>query len=282
MNELNKRLIVLEGFGLHFQNLMICRPAELLFASGIPVCGFAYSLCQFSDTFNFIWFYPVILLSGWHVLAVNDYFTSGKERGRKSFLQIQIFFPFFILPPILSVILLDNLPLLTVMTITVLNWDLYSMFGKKGWFSGILHNFIAGGIHFILGATAVSNPGMIGIWPEALFFSLAMTGAAMHHDASHFSEDMGNGYRTGAVMFGYEKWWRMALIPMLFSIFPLYFATNLFCLVFGIALSLYFISYFLFLFVFPGRHLRLFRSICRGIFSLAALAYISKLMINLY
>ena len=72
------------------------RVAELFFATGIPVTGFALAAKNVATLDNFIWFYPVTLLAGWHVLAVNDLFFSATRIFQEEIncFLLHFFFPF--------------------------------------------------------------------------------------------------------------------------------------------------------------------------------------------
>lgn len=265
------------------------RLAELFFATGISLIGFMLATKNIDTLYNFIWFYPVTLLAGWHVLAVNDFFFSDKHFPRREELLSPAFFlPVFLVPVAGTLVLLEigNWSFATSIALTVVNWDIYSIFGKRRWISGLLHNSLAGALHFSIGLTAAGCLFFHEFRPETIFFALAMTGAAIHHDASHTLEDFMHDYKTGAVVFGHSCWWRCAIIPMSFSLLPLCYCNNLFSMVFVFSLIIYLISYIIFNLSFSGedftRRYSIFRTLCRVIFALGGLIFIVLSMTRLF
>ena len=264
------------------------RVAELFFATGIPVTGFALAAKNVATLDNFIWFYPVTLLAGWHVLAVNDLFFSDKNfPGRDKLLSTAFFLPIFFVPVVVALILLQigNGSFVAAIVLTVINWDIYSVWGKRRWLSGLLHNSLAGAFHFSIGLTAVGCPIFCEFRAETIFFALAMSGAVMHHDASHSVEDSMRKYKTGAVVFGRERWWKLAVVPMFFCLQTLFYCEKLFSMVFTFSLIVYSISYIIFIFLSsygdPARRYSLFRGLCRAIFALGGLVFIALSILRL-
>ncbi len=257
--------------------LMKSRMTELLFATGIPLAGFMGSAASAADLQRLLWFLPVLLAAGWHVISVNDRFFRP-ERARSGKLgESSTFISFFLVPPAVGFTLMNAgmFAAFVVMLLIILNWDIYSISGKRGWLSGLAHNFAGGGLHYLLGAAAASQSFTQRTWAEAVFFALAMTCGAMHHDAADFPEDLVNGYETGAVKFGYERWWQLGIVPMALSLLFLYCAEREFAVCFGLACTAYFTAYIAFSSgALGGLQYALFRKACRIIFAFCGLAYV--------
>ena len=161
-----------------------------------------------------------------------------------------------------------------VLLLVMLNWDVYALWGKRRWGSGLLHNFLGGGLHFLLGAVAAGAPDLVFTLPLSLYFALTMTGAALHHDALHADEDREQGYRTGAVAFGRNRWWRLGVVPLLLAQPALAWAGRDFLGPFAAAFAVYLGLYLVFSCrPSPGER-PLFRSLCRLAYAVAGLAYL--------
>jgi hypothetical protein len=158
-----------------------------------------------------------------------------------------------------------------------LNWDIYSILGKGVFPFSMINNFIGGALHFSLGLSAAEIDISRALSrPETFFFAFAMLCGSMHHDSYDAEEDQIRGFRTGAVVFSSDFWWKLSVFPMIISIFFLLKTEKLFAvLFFAAAVIPYFLGYFsvLFLSKTPSKIL-MFRFLCRGIFGSAALLYI--------
>ena len=117
---------------------------------------------------------------------------------------------------------IGNRSFAAAIALTIINWDVYSVWGKRHWLSGLLQNSLAGALHFSIGLTAAGCTIFCEFRAETIFFALAMTGAAMHHDASHAVDDSMHHYKTGAFVFGQECWWKYSIVRMFFCLQPLY------------------------------------------------------------
>ncbi len=249
----------------------IAKIAEIFFASGIPVTGLAVST---EDRAGFISSLPLLLAviaaGGWHVKTLNDNYEEGFSPAR---ISLGAILPLAALPFMLYFNPLMALPLLLIL----LNWDIYSLFGKNHFPLSMANNFLAGFLHFSLGLAAGgrSLPDATRT-PEAFFFALAMLSGSMHHDAYHQEEDSSRGATTGAVRFGPERWWKAAVFPMILSIPFLARSSPLFLQIFSIlALSPYFIGYFSVLALSEKPQKKfLFRLFCRLSFGSSAALYI--------
>lgn len=225
-------------------NIFLSRASELFFAAGIPMVAFISLIDDLSLLKRLLWLLPLLLLTGRHIITVND-FCFDKKINKEKLKKPEVFFPIFIIPclPVLFFLSLKHFLLIFILLIIIINWDIYSFFGKRHWFSGLLHNFLGGMTHYLAGAAGADVKDWMPLCPAFLFFAFAMTGGAMHHDALDVNEDCLKGYKTGAVRFGADRWWRLGVIPLLLSQIFLIYTTKLFSLTFGAASVLYFAVY---------------------------------------
>lgn len=250
------------------------RLAEIFFATGIPTVGFFSVFVNDTQLYRLLWFYPVLILAGWHVVAVNDLFFDKSLSKRAGLGRLSVSLPLFFVPFVIAWSAFLSVPFCIYVALTVINWDIYSVRGKNHWASCMVHNFLAGGLHFMIGTAGADYSDMANVWPMALFFAFAMSAGAMHHDAMHFVEDLQKGYRTGAVCFGMEKWWSLGIIPMSLSLPFLYFAPFTFSLCFSGAAILYFMAYTVTVASANGPAGAIwFRTACRAIFAAAGLGF---------
>lgn len=260
------------------------RFAEVFLSMGIPAIGYIRT-AEHIDWKSLCWQIPVILLAAWHIIIINDN-SFGKNISIKTTFFSEknitggILFPFLILPSIYISPLFGLL-----IFITIINWDIYSLKGKRNWIAGLLHNFIGGALHFMIGISCAFNRdmGVFNIedirsififWPEILFFAFAMTSGAMHHDSFDTEEDRQYGYITGAVKFSSERWWRLAAVPFLAATGCLIFTEPIFRISFIVSSIAYFSTYTTLSLKKRPTSSREFRSICRLSFIGGALLYL--------
>ncbi len=264
------------------ESIAASRLVEIVLACGIPVCGFVAGLASHPSRLQDIfWLLPSLLLAGLHVVQVNDRFTSaqgrsrsvGDESGLNFYLRVSLpLLASFAIPAFCAGSLQVKALFCSLLLAVVINWNIYSIAGKNNCLAGICHNFLGGGLHFMLGWSA-SGFGEAPPIAESLFFALAMSGAGMQHDASHREEDSRNGFRTGAVVFGAERWWSLGFLPLLASSVPLFFSAEQFCNAFGVAFIAYSLMFMVFHIANGRRNQVLFRLLSRLIFASAGLIY---------
>jgi hypothetical protein len=260
------------------------RFAEVFLSMGIPAIGYLRIFSKINWE-SLAWQVPVMLLAAWHVIIINDSSFGPNTCIRRSFLSKRnitgaLLFPLFILPS------LYVSPLFGIFVfLTMINWDIYSLKGKRHWLSGLFHNFIGGALHFSIGIACAENSEMgvisiesfkaiVSCWPEIMFFAFAMTAGAMHHDSFDVKEDSEYGYTTGAVKFSPDKWWRLAIVPFFMSVAFLVFAQNDFRTSFMISSIAYFAVYTFVSFRKKPTTYLPFRSICRTVFIISAGIYL--------
>ncbi|HBC89735.1 MAG TPA: hypothetical protein DCZ94_22580 [Lentisphaeria bacterium] len=254
------------------KSLMKSRIVELLFGTGIPLVGFACATKGIENLADLYWFYAFLLLTGWHVLAVNDICFD-----RKSFrFSIKYFPPLVMAPAILLYFSTQKPVFVLILFLIIINWNIYSVYGKYNWLTGMFHNFSGGVLHFLAGVAAAGCTDMYQYSAQALFFGFAMLSGAMHHDACHSSEDMERDYRTGAVVFGKRIWWRLGIMPMIAGIVFLLCTKDMpFMFCFCFSSSLYLIMYSAVNTWKLNNGMLYFRILCRLAFATGAVAYIA-------
>jgi len=262
----------------------VSRLAEVFLSMGIPAIGYLRVVKEV-EWESLAWQIPVMLLAAWHVIIINDSSFGAKTDLKKSFLSKRnitgaVLFPFFIFPS------LYVSPLFGILVfLTMVNWDIYSLKGKRHWLSGIFHNFLGGALHFSIGIACAENSemGIISIesfeaiascWPETLFFALTMTSGAMHHDSFDVEEDRQNGYITGAVKFSPDRWWRLAAIPFMAATALLFLTEHTFSGAFIVSSIAYFAVYTIISFKKKPTVFLPFRTICRLVFIIGAGIYL--------
>ncbi len=246
------------------------RTVELLFGTGIPLVGF-FSCCQPGNVQSgLLWMYPLLLVAGWHILVVNDIFFDRENSRMKTWQMV----PVIAVPPLLVVAGLRQQMLVTMLFLIIINWNLYSYFGKRNWMSGLFHNFAGGFLHFLAGVAGAGGDIAASL-PMAFFFAFAMTAGAMHHDAAHAEEDSSMKYDTGAVSFGAIRWWRLGIIPMLAAAPLLFLQGGLFMKCFAAACILYAVLYaVMYSRIEKTENMLVFRILCRLVFAAAAMVFI--------
>jgi len=219
------------------------RPLELLLGTGIPLLGY-FSVARGEIPLGPLsGFLAALLLAGWHILTVNDLLFERQPFAPEKLWQTKNLIPVWLAPAVAVGLLLPLGNSAPGLALIIFNWDLYAWRGKRSWQSALFHHLLGGGLHFLLGATAAGLDAIAPVLPQTLFFALAMAGASCHHDANHAAEDLAQGYATGAVRFGRDRWWRLGLVPMLGAQAALWFATcelrNPFLAAFVVYFSLY-------------------------------------------
>jgi len=247
------------------------RIIELLFGTGIPMVGFFCAVRNMEGLSLLYIAYPLLLITGWHVLAVNDICF---DRKKFSF-SLKYFLPIIVVPIILGIFCLQKPVFALVLFLIIVNWNIYSVYGKYHWLTGLFHNFSGGLLHFLAGIAAAGCSDMFQFAPQALFFGFAMLSGAVHHDASHSAEDLDHNYRTGAVVFGEFNWWRLGILPMFVGmIFLLHTNDMPFMLSFCISTSIYFVLYLAMSTFKPAGYMLYFRLFCRIAFAIGAIGYV--------
>jgi hypothetical protein len=254
----------------------ISRFSEVILSLGIPGIGYLRVAPKVISG-DLAWQIPVVLLAAWHVILVND-----KSFGKK-FSVKDIFFKentlssewFLLFPVLVSLFILPEFGFLIFLT--MFNWDIYSLAGKRNWLTGLFHNFIGGSLHFIIGLSIAAElsgaEDLLNYGGEILFFGFTMTAGGMHHDSFDAEEDRIAGYVTGAVKFSPDIWWRLAIIPFGAGITMLAFCEDYFRVIFMLVSILYLLFYsFMGLKKSPST-LPVFRKICRVIFIAGAVTY---------
>ena len=255
------------------------RLAESVLSLGIPAVGY---LAGGGDAhMKALVYVPGVLLAAAHILSVNDA-AFGRETSLSNLLadRKNIIFTLF-LPLTLIPYSFINLPFTLLIFLTALNWDVYSVKGKRFWLAGLMHNAAGGALHFMLGlAAAADSAGLFGRTcsppAEIAYFALLMTAGAMHHDAFDAEEDRAAGYITGAVRFGSDLWWRLAVIPFLVGTAALFGAEEMFRSSFILPSAAYFALYLIFSLSGKPAGRPVFRVFCRIIFVLGAVIYIIR------
>ncbi|HPN83757.1 MAG TPA: hypothetical protein PK821_00340 [Victivallales bacterium] len=259
-------------------NRTVAKIAEIFFASGIPIvaaarCGESYR--DFLIGMPFL--LAVIFAGGWHIKTVNDEFES---KGGNIKISKGIIIP---LAAILMLIFMKPSIALPIVLI-IISWNFYSLFGKNYFILSMMCNFLGGFLHFVLGMMAAGSSFVHAInSPESSFFGFAMLCGSMHHDSYHAEADRSKGFETGAVRFGPELWWQLAISPMLISMFFLTNCEDLFMKIFlALGVFPYFIGYFgVLIFADHPSKKTFFRPFCRTSFGLAAVGYIfTKIFLN--
>lgn len=254
--------------------LFAIRSSEILLATGIPLIAFFSSINQLSAINRLLWLYPLLIIAGWHVIAVNDLLFDKSVSKKEKLFKFKIFIP-VILVPLAVICLIPSIPSVSIsLLLIMLNWDLYSAFGKNYWHTGLFHNFLGGFLHFCAGAYGGGNVQNPHLWAMGLFLALAMSSGAMHHDAIDFQEDSQQLYITGAVRFGADRWWRLAPIPLLLAQVLFCFTPILFSLCFGISSMFYLCVYLIAAFGEKPSCRSWFRFVCRLIFACGSVIYI--------
>lgn len=254
-------------------NRTFAKIAEIFFASGIPIIALADSS---QNKANFFAALPlltsIIFIGGWHVKTFNDDCEDGKK------LSLSALFPLIVIPLFLYLRPLTGMLLIFIF----INWDIYSLKGKNNYIISLIANFLGGFLHFLLGASCSNGNFLDFSFYKALFFAFAMLCGSMHHDAYHAEEDKLRSYCTGAVKFGANYWWRLAIFPMIFTLFFLPHSEAIFTKPFLLfALIPYFVSYFIIFTAVKNPHkFLLFRIVCRIFFALAALIFIIQHLQN--
>ncbi len=245
--------------------------AEIFFSSGIPIVAFAKFA---NNTTTFIDGIPILLAivatGGWHIKTIND---QCEEHPKRIKLTASLVIPLLLIPALLYFKPNTAIPIVLI----VLNWDFYSIFGKKYFFLSMVNNFWGGFLHFALGLTMAGIPFTNSFSSSTtFFFGFAMLCGSMHHDAYHVTEDKEHKFFTGAVRFNPEIWWKLAVFPMIIAIFFLIQDENIFLRVFlPIAILPYLIGYFTIILLSPRpSKIIFFRLFCRLSFGLATLTYI--------
>ena len=254
---------------------VVSRLLEVVLSFGIPAIGFV-GVAAADDWQRLAWVLPLSLLVSVHVIVVNDqaFGVVGKGAWR-----LPLSSPRFLWksPGVIALIAMCVAnPLFGLLTAaTVVNWDAYSLAGKRRCLSGMAHNFIGGGLHYFLGVACVSGrvDDLQRHLPEALFFAMAMTAGAMHHDAYDVREDSAAGYKTGAVLFGPDRWWRWAVFFFLAAQIPLAHTPPNFRFCFTASSFVYFLGFAFASWRRDPSRLFWFRPLCRLAFLGAAVGF---------
>ncbi|HCE43201.1 MAG TPA: hypothetical protein DET40_06615 [Lentisphaeria bacterium] len=244
---------------------------EIFFGTGIPMVGFICAVKNADALLDLCWFYPLLLLTGWHVVTVNDICFD-----RSSFKFSMKYFPSLVAVPLILACMFFLKPVfIAIMFLIILNWNVYSFYGKFNWITGLFYNFSGGILHFLAGVTAAGRTDIYPYLVPALFFGFAMLSGAIHHDACHYSEDSDRKYKTGAVVFGELSWWRIGIVPMLAGIISLLNSNDmLFMFCFCVSSSMYLVMYSVMSTWKFNNYMLYFRILCRLAFAMGAIAYI--------
>ncbi|MFZ2657179.1 MAG: hypothetical protein WAX69_19750 [Victivallales bacterium] len=253
------------------KSVLKSRIVEIFFGTGIPMVGFVCAVKSAGGLIDICWFYPLLFLTGWHIITVNDIcFDRSSFRFSMKYIPSLVFVPL-----ILAGVIFLKPAFIIILFLIILNWDIYSSYGKYNWLTGLFHNFTGGILHFLVGVAAAGGMDLFAYYAPALFFGFAMLSGAIHHDAGHLSEDSCRKYKTGAVVFGDFSWWRLGVIPMLAGIiFLLITKDMLFMFCFCISSSLYFGLYSITATWKFNNYMLYFRVFCRLAFAIGALVYI--------
>ena len=213
---------------------LISRCSEMLLSLGIPSVAYIASNGNM-EIRELIPRITLILLGAWHVVTVNDDSFGCRPPSIRFLTTRKNIIPKLLVPAILTA----STPFLpvtgVVILVTIISWDMYSLWGKRDWRGSLIFNCVGGGTHFLIGLACASQASFArfaeltqSMIPEIIFFALAMTSGAMHHESFDSVEDAHAKYVTGAVKFSPNIWWRLAAIPLTIAILPLFFTQPLF------------------------------------------------------
>ncbi len=247
------------------------RFAELVFAGGLPIIGYIVGMNHFDQLFE-IWIMMIATcFVGWHIQVVNDV-CFPEKRVSPAKLIIAGLLPVFSFIITIHSGYYDASLFLFLM---IINWHIYSRFFKGFFPMSLLHNFCGGFLHTGVGML-FSGMEIDQAMVYGIYFGFMMTGASMQHDALDYREDKNAGYRTGAVYFGREKWWRLGAAPIILANIILIFECTIFRAFLLTAFLIYILCYIYFYNKkFDELNLLLFRFISRIIYGLAGVVYIS-------
>ena len=260
---------------------VLSRITEVILSLGIPAVGYLSFNSAKIGSFSLLWQIPVTLLAAWHVILINDNAFSKRTLTSEVFMAEKnisggLLIPLILLPSLYLTPLFG-----TLIFLTILNWDIYSLKGKRNWIAGVLHNFIGGALHFLIGLAAAAKfadiDRLFSHWPEVLFFAFTMTAGAMHHDSFDAEEDKESDYVTGAVKFSSDTWWRLAVIPFMAGMAMLPFAEKSFAISFLFPSLIYLLLYVFVACRKTPSTVTAFRPICRLIFISGALIYLYRI-----
>lgn len=255
---------------------LISRLSEVVLSLGIPAVAYIASNGN-PDIREIIPRIILILFGAWHVIAVNDEAFASHIPPLKILVTKKHAFPKWTAPSLLLVLIPLFPVTATIILFTIISWDVYSLFGKCDYRGSLAFNFIGGASHYLIGLACASNTSFARFaeitcenTPEIVFFALAMTSGAMHHESFDATEDADAGYATGAVKFSPDLWWRLGAFPLALAIFPLLATSQPFKYCFLAATTAYFASYAIFSFYHHPSRKQRFRLICRTAFVMAA------------
>lgn len=243
---------------------------EFLFAAGLPLIGYCLAITS-HNALPQIWLMLIATgLSGAHILTFNDA-CFPERRGTLRLVGVHacILAPLFIF-----VCSRGHHGAVLALLAMVVNWDLYAWIGKRNWLLSLLHHFIGGALHVSVGFLFAG-----GDWRQAAFvgvyFGLCMVGGAMHHEAIDVDEDHAAGFVSGAVRFGFQRWFVLGAVPM--TLAHLWLLQQLNC--FSAVMLTAFAVYIVLLLVDAARridHCRAmaFRMNCRILYGLAGAGYL--------
>ena len=260
---------------------ILSRITEVILSLGIPAVGYLSFNSPEIGSFSLLWQIPVTLMAAWHVILINDSSFSKQTSLSEVFMADKNISGALLIPLILIPSLYLTPLFGTLIFLTILNWDIYSLKGKRNWMSGLLHNFIGGALHFLIGLAAAAKfadiDKLFSHWAEVLFFAFTMTAGAMHHDSFDVEEDKEADYVTGAVKFSSDTWWRLAVVPFIAGMFMLLFAENTFAVSFLFPSAIYLLLYIFVACRKTPSTVTAFRPICRLIFIAGALIYLYRI-----
>ena len=267
-----------------YKKPILSRVTEVILSLGIPAIGYLCSVGADAEISSLIWQIPVILLAATHVILINDN-SFGKQTSAKQLFFSKKYILGALLIPLTLLASFYFSPLFGIaIFLTILNWDIYSLKGKRFWLSGLFHNFAGGALHFMIGVAATAKfanlQTLIIYWPEMLFFAFTMSAGAMHHDSFDADEDRSANYATGAVKFSPDKWWRLAVVPFIAGTTMLIFCNWQFSISFMLPSFIYLISYSIISFRKNPSSVKIFRTICRFAFVVGAFIYLVKTQMN--
>ena len=256
---------------------IMSRVTEIILSLGIPTIGYLNINPAELDFSSLLWQVPVTLLAAWHVIIINDSsFGKGRSLSKVFMAEKNIAGALLILLILLPALYVS--PLFgALIFLTMLNWDIYSLKGKRNWISGLFHNFTGGALHFMIGLSAaakfVERETLIRYWPEILFFAFTMTAGAMHHDSFDADEDRAANYATGAVKFSSDLWWRLGAVPFSCGVLMLWFCKSDFTMSFMLPSIIYLTAYSVISFRSSPSSVTAFRTLCRCAFVAGAAVY---------
>ncbi|MDP7741412.1 MAG: UbiA family prenyltransferase [Lentisphaeria bacterium] len=253
------------------------RFVELLFAAGLPLIGYCLAVTS-REALPHIWLMLIATgLAGAHILAFNDAcFPRRRQTARLLGMHACILAPLFIFACGRG-----HHGAVLVLLAMIVNWDLYAWTGKRNWLLSLLHHCIGGALHVAAGFLFAG-----GDWWRATFvgvyFGLCMAGGAMHHEAIDVDEDQAAGFASGAVRFGFRRWFVLGGVPMtlahlwllqqidrfaalMLSAFAVYIVLLAVCAVRGI----------------DHRRAMVFRMFCRIVYGLAGAGYLGWRLVTL-